>query len=81
MMIKEKADRGIEKYDVFRTSADWYSWNREEKVRDAMRKIYHFSKKQKDIGFNGFNHKRMILAGEDSIGQLPTDIHYFMFVP
>lgn len=80
LRTKEKADAAIEKYDVFKTSADWYSWSREEKVRDAMRKIYHFNKKQKEIGFSGLTFKRMTIAGEDSIGQLPTELHYYMFV-
>jgi hypothetical protein len=80
LRIKEKADKAIEKYDVFKTSAAWYGWDREEKVRDAMRKIYHFHKKQKEIGFSGLTFKRMTIAGEDAIGQLPTELHYYMFV-
>jgi len=42
LRTKENADKAIEVHDVFRTPSEWYSWNREEKVRDAMRKIYHF---------------------------------------
>lgn len=80
LRTKEKADNAIEKYDVFKTSAEWYGWSREEKVRDAMRKIYHFYKKQKEIGFTGLNFKRMTIAGEDALGQLPTELHYYMFV-
>lgn len=80
LRMKEKANAGIEKYDVFKTSAEWYGWSREEKVRDAMRKIYHFHKKEKDLGFSGLTFKRMTIAGEDSIGQLPTELHYYMFV-
>mmetsp|Transcript_19213 Transcript_19213/g.22224 ORF Transcript_19213/g.22224 Transcript_19213/m.22224 type:complete len:128 (+) Transcript_19213:47-430(+) len=77
---KEKADLATEKYHVFRTSAEFYSWSREEKVRDAMRKIYHFKHKQKDIGFDGLNYKKMMIAQEGSIGQPPIELHYYMFV-
>jgi len=80
LSTKEKADRAIEKHDVFKTSAEWYSWSREEKVRDAMRKVYHFVKKQHDIGFSGLTTKRMMVAMENVMGQMPQEIHYFMFV-
>lgn len=80
LKLKEKADLATEKYDVFKTSADFYSWSREEKVRDAMRRIYHFFKKQKEIGFEGMNFKKHMIAIEGSIGQVPIELHYYMFV-
>ena len=80
LKMKEKADLATEKYDVFKSSAEFYSWSREEKVRDAMRKIYHFVKKQKEIGFEGMNFKKLMVAWEGSIGQVPIELHYYMFV-
>ncbi|CAI2360613.1 unnamed protein product [Moneuplotes crassus] len=80
LKAKESADKAIEIHDVFRTPSEWHSWDREEKVRDAMRKIYHFHKKQKDIGFQGLTYKRMMVACEESMGQVPVDLHYYMFV-
>ena len=80
LRIKEKADKAIEENDVFKTTQKWYSWSREEKVKDAMRKMHYFNQNQKELGFEGLTFKSMIIAGEEFTGQMPTDLHFYMFV-